>query len=47
MEANLSSTDLWDEVVKGCTYVLHIASPIPPYIPKDENELIRPAVEGT
>jgi hypothetical protein len=24
--------------------VIHIASPIPPGIPKDENELIKPAV---
>jgi len=26
---------------------LHIASPIPPYVPKDEDEIIKPAVAGT
>jgi dihydroflavonol-4-reductase len=36
----------WAEAVKGCDYVLHVASPLPPYVPKDENELIVPAREG-
>lgn len=27
--------------------MFHVASPIPPGIPKDEDELIKPAVEGT
>ena len=27
--------------------MLHVASPIPPSVPKDENDLIKPAVEGT
>jgi len=31
----------------GIENVIHVASPIPPGIPKDENELIKPAVEGT
>ena len=31
----------------GCTYVLHVASPFPTAAPKDRNELIRPAVDGT
>jgi len=31
----------------GCDYVLHIASPFVIKAPKDENELIKPAVEGT
>ena len=30
----------------GCDYVLHVASPIPVAVPKDENELIVPAREG-
>ena len=33
--------------VQGCTYVIHVASPLPSYVPRDEQELIRPAVEGT
>jgi nucleoside-diphosphate-sugar epimerase len=37
----------WAEAVKGCEYVLHVASPFPVSVPKDENELIAPAREGT
>ena len=33
--------------VKGVTYVIHVASPYPSSQPKDENEVIQPAVEGT
>lgn len=47
IEADLTKDDNWDEAVKGCEYVLHVASPFPPGEPKDENELIRPAVDGT
>ena len=47
IEADLTKDDNWDEAVKGCEYVLHIASPIYLKIPKDENEMIRPAVDGT
>ena len=32
--------------VNGCDYVLHVASPFPNTVPKDENELIIPAREG-
>jgi len=37
----------WDKAMEGCDYVLHIASPFVIKDPKDENELIKPAVEGT
>jgi nucleoside-diphosphate-sugar epimerase len=47
IEADLMKDEHWDEAVKGCTYVLHVASPLPAKMPKDENELIRPAVDGT
>jgi nucleoside-diphosphate-sugar epimerase len=47
VEADLTKDDNWDEAVKDCTYVLHIASPIFLALPKDENEMIRPAVDGT
>lgn len=30
----------------GCDYLLHVASPFPLGVPKDEDELIRPAREG-
>ncbi len=37
----------WREAVAGCEYVLHVASPLPPSVPKNEDELIAPAREGT
>ncbi|MTD53806.1 SDR family oxidoreductase [Amycolatopsis pithecellobii] len=45
--AELDTDDGWAEAVAGCTLVLHTASPNPPTVPRDENEIIRPAVEGT
>ncbi|MET4140787.1 nucleoside-diphosphate-sugar epimerase [Pedobacter sp. UYP1] len=47
IEADLTRDANWDEAVKDCDYVLHIASPIHLKVPKDENEMIKPAVEGT
>lgn len=37
----------WGAAVRGATHVLHVASPFPARQPKDEDELIAPAVEGT
>jgi nucleoside-diphosphate-sugar epimerase len=37
----------WPQAVAGCEYVLHVASPLPPNMPKREDELIVPAREGT
>lgn len=45
-ETDLTSDRNWDEAVKGCDYVLHVASPFPAQDPKDENELIIPARDG-
>ena len=45
-QADLLKDDGWDAAVRGCEYVLHVASPLPAAEPKDENELIRPAREG-
>jgi nucleoside-diphosphate-sugar epimerase len=45
--ADLTKDAAWPEAVSGCDYVLHVASPLPPKVPKDENELIVPAREGT
>lgn len=42
----LMSDSGWPAAVSGCEYVLHIASPFPSQVPKDENELIVPAREG-
>ena len=44
--ADLEQDAGWKEAVAGCEYVLHVASPFPPAVPKDENELIVPAREG-
>jgi nucleoside-diphosphate-sugar epimerase len=44
--ADLTSDAGWREAVSGCDYVLHVASPFPSTVPKDENELIIPAREG-
>src|SRR3954469_9681684 len=46
-QADLTSDDHWDNVIEGCDYVLHVASPFPEKQPKDPDELIVPAREGT
>ena len=45
-EADLTKPDGWEEAVKSCDYILHVASPFILGVPKDENELIKPAVSG-
>jgi nucleoside-diphosphate-sugar epimerase len=45
--ADLTDDAGWEEAVSGCDYVLHVASPFPPQQPKDPDELIIPAREGT
>lgn len=45
--ADLEKDAGWAEAVAGCDYVLHVASPLPPGLPKHEDELIVPAREGT
>ena len=47
VEADLTSDKNWDEAVKGCAYVLHVASPVSFASPINESEQLRPAVEGT
>ena len=37
----------WEEAMKDCSYMLHVASPYQIREPKDPNEYIQPAVEGT
>jgi nucleoside-diphosphate-sugar epimerase len=46
IETELTSDDNWFEAMDGCKFVLSVASPVFFYVPKDENEAIRPAVEG-
>src|SRR5437879_2800388 len=45
--ADLEKDECWAEAVEGCAFVLRVASPFPGREPKDENELSRPAREGT
>ncbi|HEY8083366.1 MAG TPA: aldehyde reductase [Solirubrobacterales bacterium] len=45
--ADLGADEGWGAAVKGCDYVLHVASPFPAVQPKDPDELIVPAREGT
>jgi nucleoside-diphosphate-sugar epimerase len=47
LAADLTSDAGWPEAVEGCEYVLHVASPFPPKQPKDPDELIVPARDGT
>ena len=47
VEADLLSDAGWDAAMSGCMYVMHVASPFVLAEPKDENELVAPAVEGT
>lgn len=46
-ELNLLKDEGWEEAMTDCDFVLHIASPFFSKEPKDENEYIKPAVEGT
>lgn len=47
VQADLLEDTGWAEAVRGCDYVLHVASPFPLLRPKNEEDLIRPAQEGT
>lgn len=44
---DLGHDDGWDNAMAGVDILMHTASPFPLKEPKDENELIRPAVDGT
>ncbi|CDW76422.1 nad dependent epimerase dehydratase [Stylonychia lemnae] len=47
VEADLMDAQSLDKAIEGMDYVIHTASPFPSETPKDENEIITPAVEGT
>jgi dihydroflavonol-4-reductase len=47
VELDLEKDAGWDAALKGVDLLMHTASPFPIASPKDENELIRPAVDGT
>ena len=47
VEADLLDESIWNEILKGVDYVMHIASPFPRVLPKKEEDLILPAKQGT
>ncbi|MFJ2017630.1 SDR family oxidoreductase [Streptomyces nodosus] len=47
VEADLTSDRGWDQAVAGADYVLHMASPFPGAQPKNADEVIVPARDGT
>lgn len=47
VELDLEKDLGWEEALHGIDVLMHTASPFPIASPKDESELIRPAVEGT
>ena len=47
VQLDLSSDDGWAEALQGAGALVHTASPFPMVQPQNEDELIRPAVDGT
>ena len=47
VEADLLADAGWNEAVTGCNYVIHVASPFYLAEPKNESDMITPAVDGT
>ncbi len=46
-EADLMSDQGWDAALADCQYAMHVASPVPVVEPKNHDDLIVPAREGT
>ena len=46
-ECDLLGDSGWNDAVRGCDYILHVASPFIAGIPDHEDDLIKPAVAGT
>lgn len=46
-ELNLLNDYGWEEALSGCEYIIHMASPFIIEEPKNENDLIEPALAGT
>ena len=48
VQADLLEDQGWEQAAQGCTYVLHVASPVGTDVPRRQAErLIRPARDGT
>ena len=46
-EADLTADEGWDAALADCQYVMHVASPMPLLEPKNHDDLITPARDGT
>jgi nucleoside-diphosphate-sugar epimerase len=47
VEADLLDANSWKQAVQNIDYILHVASPLPLSNPSNEDEVIKPAVDGT
>jgi dihydroflavonol-4-reductase len=47
VRADLQSDDGWSEAVAGCDAVLHVAPPTLTQVPKNDDQMVRPATGGT
>lgn len=47
VRGDLRSDHGWPEAVDGCDFVLHVASPTLTRAPRNDDEMVRPAVDGT
>jgi dihydroflavonol-4-reductase len=47
VRADLGDDEGWREAAAGCDYVLHVASPTLTRPPRTDDEMVRPAVDGT
>ena len=47
IEADLLSDSGWDAAVADCPYIFHVACPVPLVEPKNPDDVIKPAVDGT
>ena len=47
VKLDLLSDDGWENAVKGCDYVLHVAAPFSVEEPSDEDVYIKPIRDGT
>jgi dihydroflavonol-4-reductase len=46
-QADLSNDAGWERAVSGCSFILHVASPVPRQAAKHPDDVIVPAREGT
>lgn len=47
VRADLQNDEGWTEAAAGCDGILHVASPTLTQAPKNDDEMVRPAIDGT